>query len=297
MSTLRAPAQPVHLAAGQRRLSRIGRRLLRPTIAQVLILLGSILFLVPLVWMVSASFKTMEQAYAFPPEWIPRPFLLTPYIEGFAAYPFLTFYKNTVIITGLSVIGTVCSSSVVAFGFARLRFRGRDFLFLVLLCTMMLPSQVTMIPLYIGYAHVGWINTYWPLVLPTFFGHPFYVFLLRQFFLTLPLDLDDAAKIDGASYFAIFRRICLPLAKPAIAAVAIFMFIFQWNDFVLPLIYLQNQDMWTVAVGLSQFNTSTYQNLPSLMAMSTLAIVPEIVIFFFAQKHFVQGVVLSGIKG
>jgi multiple sugar transport system permease protein len=269
----------------------------RSAVVHVVVAAGSTVFLLPLLWMVSTSFKTPQQAFLFPPEWIPRPFVLTPYVQGWANYPFAIFLKNTVIISCLAVIGVLVSSTVVAYGFARLRFRGRNVLFVLLLSTMMLPHQVTMIPIYIGFARLGFVNTFVPLVLPLFFGVPVHIFLLRQFFLTLPRELDDAAKIDGAGYFGIFWRICLPLSKPALAAVSIFTFIYNWNDFALPLIYLQTQSLWTISIGLLQFIGSTFMDLPALMAMSTMALLPEIIIFFLAQKYFVQGIVMTGIKG
>jgi len=262
-----------------------------------MVVLGSVAFALPFVWMLSVSLMTPRQAFAFPPVWIPNPIAVDNYAYGFRTFNFLLYFRNTTTVTALAVAGTVLSSVVVAYSFARLQFKGRDTLFVILLATMMLPQQVTMIPLYVWYTQLGWVNTFMPLTVPTFFGNPFMIFLLRQFFRTIPAELDDAAKIDGAGYFGILWKICAPLAKPAIGVVAIFTFIHNWNDFQLPLIYLQNQHMWTVAIGLLQFRSSTMVNLSALMAMSMVAILPVLALFFVAQRHFVQGVVMSGIKG
>jgi ABC-type glycerol-3-phosphate transport system permease component len=283
--------------ASPRAASRSTRRVVRTLIIHAVVVAGSIAFAVPLVWMISVSLMNIRQAFSFPPEWIPRPFTIDNYLYGFRVFRFLDYFKNTAIITALAVLGTTISSTIVAYGFARLRFRGRETLFVILLSTMMLPQQVTMIPLYVWFTQLGWVNTFVPLTLPAFFGNPFMIFLLRQFFRTLPTELDDAAKIDGASFFGILWRICAPLAKPAIGVVAIFTFIYNWNDFQLPLIYLQDQRLWTVAIGLLQFRGSTFMNLPALMAMTMVVILPEIALFFLTQRYFVQGVVMTGLKG
>lgn len=261
-----------------------------------LLLAGATLFMIPFVWMLSTSLKEGTQVYTWPPVWIPNPVRFDNYSKAWALLPFTTFYLNTLQITALSIIGVVISCTLAAYGFARLRFRGRDFLFIILLSTMMLPGQVTMIPLYIWYSKLGWVNTNLPLIVPAFFGNPFSIFLLRQFFMTIPHELDDAAKIDGCSFLGIYSRIILPLSKPAVGVVAIFAFTYNWNDFIHPLIYLQSIEQFTIALGLRLFQTNTSIEMQSLMAMSIVALIPQLVVFFIAQRHFVQGVVLTGLK-
>jgi multiple sugar transport system permease protein len=281
---------------GQRR-TRSWARPLGRGVVYLLLLAGAALFMVPFVWMLSTSLKEGPQVYTWPPVWIPNPVRWDNYAKAWSMLPFAQFYWNTLRITFLSIIGTVISCSLGAYGFARLRFRGRDTLFVILLATLMLPSQVTLIPQYIWFARLGWVNTYLPLIVPAFFGNPFSIFLLRQFFMSIPHELDDAAKIDGCSFFGIYSRIIMPLSKAAVGVVAIFSFTYNWNDFLNPLIYLQSIEQFTISLGLRMFQTNTYVDMQSLMAMSVVALIPQLVIFFLAQRHFVQGVVLTGIKG
>jgi ABC-type glycerol-3-phosphate transport system permease component len=271
--------------------------IVRAVVVHLIVIIGAVAFAVPLVWMVSVSFMTMKQAFIFPPTWIPNPLTFDAFDHGFRTFRFALYLENTAIITALNVVGQIVSSAVVAYSFARLRFRGREALFIIILSTMMLPQQVTMIPQYTWFVQLGMVNTFVPLTLPAFFGNAFIIFLLRQFFRTLPTELDDAAKIDGCGYLGILWRVCVPLAKPALGVAAIFIFIYNWNDFQLPLIYLQDQRLWTAAIGLLQFRGSTFMNLPALMAMSIVIILPEIVLFFVAQRYFVQGIVMTGLKG
>ncbi|HMN29450.1 MAG TPA: carbohydrate ABC transporter permease, partial [Caldilineaceae bacterium] len=251
----------------------------------------------PFGWMLATTLKEGPQVCTWPPVWSPSPGRLDNYTKAWSMLPFAQFYWNTIRITFLSIIGTVISCSLAAYGFARLRFRGRDLLFVILLATLMLPSQVTLIPQYIWFARLGWVNTYLPLIVPAFLGNPFSIFLLRQFFMSIPHELDDAAKIDGCSFFGIYSRIIMPLSKAAVGVVAIFSFTYNWNDFLNPLIYLQSIEQFTISLGLRMFQTNTYVDMQSLMAMSVVALIPQLVIFFLAQRHFVQGVVLTGIKG
>jgi ABC-type glycerol-3-phosphate transport system permease component len=211
---------------------------------------------------------------------------------------------NTVVKHALPVaIGTVFSSSIVAYGFARLRLPGRDMLFYVCLATMMIPYAVTMVPLFITFKHLGWINTYFPLVIPAFFGNPFFIFMLRQFFMTIPQELSDAARIDGASEFGILFRIILPLAKPALTVVALLQIVFTWNDYLGPLIYLHQQEQYTLALGIENLRRTIAQvgatplAYPYLMAVSTVATVPILIAFFLAQRAFIEGISLTGLKG
>lgn len=265
-----------------------------------LLIVGAIVFLIPFIWQLSTSLKPMTEVYKFPPTWIPKPALWENYRLVFTKMPYLTFLKNTIIITIICIVGETLSASLVAYSFARLRWPGRDFWFLVLLSTLMIPWHVVMVPQFILFKHLGWIDTFYPLTVPAFFGGgAFFIFLLRQFFLTIPVELEDAAKIDGCSYFYIYSRIILPLARPALIAVAIFSFMNHWNDFMGPLIYINSLDKRTIALGLNYFRGygSYPMDLNILMAGAFLAMVPCLVIFLLAQKYFIQGVVITGVKG
>jgi len=266
-------------------------------IIYLLLLAGSSVYLFPFLFMLSTSLKTLQQTFVWPPQMIPKPLTLENYIEGWNLLPTASFYKNTFLVAALNITGTVLSSTLVAYGFARLRFRGRNVLFMILLSTMMLPGQVTMIPLYIGFSRIRWVGTLKPLFVPSFFGNPFHIFLLRQFLMTIPRELDDAAKIDGCGYFRTLVSIVLPLVIPAVGVVAIFSFTGAWNDFMGPLIYLRRLEQYTIAMGLRMFQMQGGTHMGRLMSMAVLALLPQIIIFFFAQKQMVQGVVLTGIKG
>ena len=261
------------------------------------VLIGAVVMLVPLAWLVSTSLKPDDQLFAYPPVWIPRYLNWANYSGAWNYAPFGLYLTNTLIIAGLALVGTLVSSSLVAYGFARGQFPGRDFLFAVLLSTMMLPSIVTLIPLFLVFKSLNWINTFLPLIVPSYFASPFYVFLLRQFFMSLPPDLDDAAYVDGASTFQVLTLVILPLARPALASVAIFSITFHWNDFLAPLIYLNDQSMYTLALGLYSFLDQHTAQWGYLMAASALMIVPMILLFLFAQKYFIQGIVTSGFGG
>lgn len=263
----------------------------------VLLILGSIVFMIPFLWMVSSSLKELPQIFVYPPQWIPDPFRWDNYVVTLGKMDFLVALKNTLLITGLGVLGQLLSSSVVAYGFARLRFPGREFLFLLVLSTMMLPPQVTMIPVFIIFRSLGWVDTFKPLIVPAFFGGgAFFIFLLRQFFLTIPKDLEDAARIDGCGTFRIFWQIILPLAKPALITVAIFSFMNHWNDFMGPLIYLNSAHKRTLAIALQSFQGQFTAEWNLLMAASIVVLIPVLVIFFALQRYFVEGIVLTGIK-
>ncbi|MGQ9555952.1 MAG: carbohydrate ABC transporter permease, partial [Anaerolineae bacterium] len=269
-------------------------------LAFVIILAGASVILIPFVYMVSTALKEHMETYAWPPVWIPRQLMWRNFPDALSMLPFAVFFRNTIVITFTSMVGVVLTSSIAAYGFARLRGRGRDFLFVVLLGTMMLPGQVTLIPVYILFSKIGWINTFYPLIVPAFFGGgAFNIFLLRQFFMTVPLEMDDAAKMDGCSWFGIYWRLILPLSRPALATVAIFHFMGTWNDFFGPLIYLNDVRKYTAAVGLAFFRGSSmgYARLDWLMAMSLLVMLPCLILFFLAQRLFVQGIVITGVKG
>ncbi|OUC05482.1 sugar ABC transporter ATP-binding protein, partial [Litorilinea aerophila] len=232
----------------------IGRILLYVVLAT-----GGILFIMPLLWMISTSVKPDHLIYNIPIVWIPPELDWQNYVNGWTALPFPRFYANTIFVTIVNIIGLVLSSSLVAFGFARIRFWGRDVIFLILLATMMLPSQVTLIPLYLFWSKLGLVNTYWPLIVPQWLTNAYNVFLLRQFFMTINLELDDAARIDGAGWFTIYSRILMPLSKPALGVIAIQAFAWNWNNFFDPLIYLNEPKKYTIAIGLRLFQTTQSQ--------------------------------------
>ena len=262
--------------------------------------------LLPLVWMTSTSLKT--DAQIFPREHeaarpfslqsvVPHPVKWSNYPEALKAVPFGAYLRNTLTLCVLTVIGAVLSSAVVAYGFARLRFPGREWLFLLMISTMALPSQVTMIPVFALFRKLGWYGTFLPLIVPSFCGNPFFIFLLRQFFQTIPEELTEAARIDGAGEARIFSRLMLPLARPALATCALFQFLGAWNDFFGPLLYINEPSRYTVAYGLQQFMSSFGGEWAHLMAGATVFTVPIIVLFFLAQKTFIQGIATTGSKG
>ena len=258
----------------------------------------AVVLALPLAWLVSTSLKTGAQTFLMPPKWIPDPVVWQNYPEAFRAVPFHRYFWNTMQIVIFATLGTLLTASMAAFAFARLRFPARGLLFGLVLSTMMLPGVVTLIPTFIVFRKLGWINTLLPLIVPYWFGGgAFYIFLIRQFFMTIPYELDEAARIDGASNFRIYWSVLLPLSKPVLATVAIFSFIHHWNDFFLPLVYLQDNDKWTMAIGLQGFKDlySTSWNL--MMAASTAMIIPLLVLFFFTQRYFVSGIHLTGIAG
>lgn len=265
----------------------------------VILLAGALVMMIPLVWMLSTSLKSDGEVFIVPITWIPSQILLQNYPEAVTFVPYWRYFENSVEIVVVAVLGSVVTASLVAYAFARLRAPGRDILFLILLSTMMLPGEVTLVPTYLLFRNVGWLDTYFPLIIPSFLGgSPFYIFLLRQFYMTLPLELDDAAKIDGASFFGIFWRIVLPLSKPALATVAIFAFFTQWNSFQAPLIYLNTMEKYTIPVGLRFYlSTMGTSHWNYLMAATLIAIIPPIIIFFSSQRYFVEGAVLTGLKG
>ncbi|MGA7303589.1 MAG: carbohydrate ABC transporter permease [Rhodothermales bacterium] len=265
-----------------------------------LIALG-IVFAIPLLWMFSVSLHDLAGVFAEPFRWIPEKVEWRNYVDAVSLLPFGRYLLNTVVITAFVLIGIVLSSSLVAYGFSRLRFRGRNKLFTLCIATMMLPGQVTMIPLYIGFAKLGWVDTFLPLIVPAFFGSPFYIFLLRQFFLTIPREYDEAARLDGAGKLRIYWSIILPLAKPALATVALFAFLGTWNDFFNPLIYLNSPENATLTLGLNMMKSQVIgtgvTQWQLLMAASLLVMLPNIILFFFAQKHFMKGIHVGGLKG
>ena len=259
---------------------------------------GGVVILAPFVWMLSTAVKVPGTEFIYPPQLFTRPLRWNNFSDGWTALPFTRWFFNTSIITVLSVAGAMLSSSLVAYGFARLEFPGRTILFVILLSTMMLPFHVRLIPMFITFRFLGWIDTYLPLIVPFFFGGvPFFIFLVRQFFLTIPLEMEDAAAIDGAGVFASFLLIILPLSRPVLGVVGVFAFIRVWNDFLEPLIYIHSMDKMTLSLGLRFFQDQDFTDWTSLMAVSIIVLVPSVALFFVAQKYYIHGVVTTGIKG
>ncbi|WP_334077098.1 carbohydrate ABC transporter permease [Paenibacillus sanfengchensis] len=267
-------------------------------ISFLLLLVTTFTMLLPLFFMVSTSLKSSREMLKFPPTFIPETWSFGNYSEIFDTLQFGTLYKNSLIVAVMTVIGTLISSALVAYGFARYRGRGNNIWFMLLLSTMMLPYPAIMVPQFILFSKLQWIDTFLPLIVPAFFGSAYNIFLLRQFFLTLPDDLFDAGRMDGCSEMRIWYKIALPLSGPALATVAIFAFIYSWNDLLTPVLYLSSSEYFTLPIGMSSLTSSRFRIPPwhLLMVASVLAMVPIVTLFAVAQKQFVEGIVLTGIK-
>jgi multiple sugar transport system permease protein len=281
--------------------ARNGARYVTMGLAYLLMIMMSMVFLTPLLWLISSSLQSLEGVFKVPFDWVPDQLHWDNYLAAITILPFGRYLANTLVITVLVLAGTLFSSSLVAFGFSRMRFRGRQTLFSLCIATMLLPGQVTMIPLYVLFARLGWVDTIWPLIVPAFFGSPFYIFLLRQFFLTIPFEYDEAARLDGAGPWRIYWHIILPQARPALATVAVFSFVGVWNDFFNPLIYINSFEKATLTLGLNflkaQIIGSGVTQWHVLMAASVLVLIPNVVIFFLAQRHFIKGLNVGGLRG
>jgi len=283
----------IKLRLGRKAATRLGR-----AIALIPLCIGAFFFLLPFVWVLSTSLKTDAQVYVSPPVWIPNPVKWSNYPEALTYLPFARYFRNTMEYCLMVVIGTLLTSSMVAYGFARLDFPGRDFLFMLLISTMMLPWAVRIIPVFLMWKRLGLTNTLYPLWVPSFLGGgALNIFLLRQFFMTVPLDLSDAARIDGCSEPGIYWRIIMPLSGPALTVVAVFQFLWAWNDFIRPLIYLNDSAKYTMALGLQLFIGLEQSRYNLLMAAAAAMTMPVLIIFAFAQRYMVQGVTLTGLKG
>ncbi|MFN8442413.1 MAG: carbohydrate ABC transporter permease [Caldilineaceae bacterium] len=280
-------------------------RLDRPTqtfyliLVYAILIVGALVFLLPLFWLITTSLKENSEVYVFPPTFIPHTFRWQNFPDGwfYNGMNFPRWLWNTVVITATVTVAAVIASSLCAYGFARIKFPGRDIWFMLVLASIMLPGAVTLIPLYIMYNKIGWLDTFLPLTVPAFFGGgAFNIFLLRQFFTTIPIELEEAAILDGANRFRIWWQIMLPLCKPALATVAVFTFQGVWNDFYGPLIFLTNPNNYTLALGISFFKELYNTQIPLMMAMSFLMVIPTLVAFFLAQRLMIRGVVMSGLK-
>lgn len=260
---------------------------------------GGLLMLTPFFWLVSSSLKTPQNIYIFPPQWIPNPIHWLNYAEVFEVVDVLRAVWNTVYITLFASAGVIISSAMAAYGFARLRFKGRDLVFSFLLSTVMLPYVVTMIPVFIMFSRLGWVDSFKPLIVPHWFGGPITIFMLRQFFRTIPLELEAAARIDGASRPRIFLQVILPLARPALVVTSILALVFNWNGFLEPLIYLRKRELYTLALrvnSLKEFE-SGMDWTHYMMVLATIMVVPVLILYFLAQRAFIEGIVLTGLKG
>lgn len=275
----------------------LDRDSLSTILGYILLIVVAAAFVLPLYWMLSTALKSADQMFEIPPTWIPNPVQIDNFPEVFREVPFARFLLNTLFLVVMNVIGEVISVSLIAYGFARLRFPGRSVLFLIMLSTLMIPYHVTLIPRFILFAKLGWVNTYLPLILPAFTGSPFLIFLVRQYMMSIPFDLDEAAYIDGASRFDVFWRIILPLSRPALVLVVVFTFVGTWNDFLQPLIYLNDPELFTVSLGLSFFQGARETNWNLLMAGSLLATIPPLILFFIAQRQLIGGISIEGLKG
>jgi multiple sugar transport system permease protein len=287
------PARPIRLSWAQS-----GRPVAWSHVFSYAFLIGgSFLMLVPFFWMLSSSLKPMNAIFLFPPRWLPNPPQWSNYSQAMTVLPFYRYFINTFRIEVGVIAGWTITSALPAYSFARLRWPGRDIVFYLLLGVLMLPGFVVLVPTFILWSHLHGVNSYWPLILPTWFGNPFFIFLLRQFFLTIPLELEDAALIDGAGFLRIFWEIIVPLVKPALAVVVIFSFMHVWNEFLTPLIYLNSPEKFTIALGLASFISSYGSRWDLLMAASTVTVLPMVLVFFLFQRAFVEGIALTGIKG
>lgn len=293
VQTPTAPAQSARHNDSARRSQRLWNAMI------ILILLaGGVIMLTPFVWLVVSSLKPLEKVFIFPPEWIPDPVQWQNYPDALLYKPFGLYFLNTLRIVVLNLIAILLSASFCGYGFARIRFPGRDFWFGLVLATLMVPYFVLMVPQFIIFSRLGWVDTFYPLTVPFFFGGgAFNIFLFRQFFRSLPEELADAGRIDGCNEFRIYWQIMAPLCKPAFATVAVFTFLFAWNDYIGPLLYLRSDYNFTVAIGLASFRSIMSTQWHLLMAAATAMTLPVIMLFFFAQRYFVDGLVLSGLKG
>jgi multiple sugar transport system permease protein len=270
--------------------SKAGR--IESSVRHGVLMLLALVFTTPFLWLLSTSLKTNQQIVQSSPDWIPRPATLENFLNAFHTVPLLEYGKNTLIVTLFSVLGALCSNTLVAYGFSRIQWRSREFFFIITLATLMLPFQVTMVPLFIMFSKMHWTNTFLPLIVPCFFGNAFYIFLLRQFFLGIPRELSEAARIEGATELQILWHIILPLARPALFTVALFQFLFSWNDFLGPLIYLNDQSKFTLALGLANMQSAIgLSDFGMIMAAAVVTVLPVILLFIFTQRYFIEGIV------
>ena len=265
-------------------------------IIYAMLIVGACMYLFPFLWMILTSLKAPTELMTNPPTWFPETPLWSNYIDALNYFPFWRYLLNSVFLVVMTMIGSIFSSALVGYAFARIEWPGRDIWFAILIATMILPNAVTMIPQFILFKNIGWTNSYLPLIVPAFTGNAFNIFLLRQFFRTIPMQLTESARIDGCSEFGIFARIILPLSKPALATVAVFSFMGAWNDFMGPLLYVNNKMSYTLSFGLRTFQMQSGTMWNLMMAASVVVAIPTLILFFTCQKQFIEGVNLTGIK-
>lgn len=283
---------------GRRGLTKQQRKRLGDVIALILLTVGSVTMMVPFLWMVFTSLKSLPEIYAYPPQFLPEQWLWGNYLEAWTLLPFDKFFRNSAIVSICVVLGQLFTCSLAGYSFGRLRYPGRDRLFFLYLATMMIPFAVIMIPLYVQMRWMQWVDTLWPLIIPAIFT-PWGTFMMRQFMSTLPRELEDAARIDGASFFRIYRTIILPLTKPALATLGIFTFLGSWNNFLWPLIIISSLNLKTIPLGMMAFHSRMPAKTPweLVMAAATFSIIPILIAFILGQKYYVRGIVTTGIKG
>lgn len=274
------------------------RHYLRSILTYVLLLIGAVILVVPFFWMLSTSLKTLDEVNVWPVKWIPGRLMWSNYVDVFQRLPFARFMLNSLFLAVWGIAGSLISSSLAGFGFARLRFPGRDILFFVNLTVLMLPTWAVVVPNFIMFKTIGWLDTYLPIIVPSFFGNAFYIFLFRQYFLGIPTEMEDAARMDGCSTLRIFLQIFMPLSAPAIATVAIFAFFLYWNDLLSPLVYLRSQNKFPVSLGMRMFQQATAGiiHYPRTMAAAVISMMPCVALFAIAQRLFIQGVVITGVE-
>ncbi len=272
-------------------------KLIFKAIVYIILTAGAIFCILPLLWLARSSLMTMQEIFSLPPRLFPKIPQWKNYSEMFTVLPFGRFFINTMIIVAVNVIGALFSNTIIAYAFARINFRGKNIMFGLCLSTLMIPNTVTMIPLFIEWKYLGGINTFMPLTVMSFFGNALYIFMLHQFFRTIPVEYDEAAYVDGASHPQIIFKIIVPLSKPALVVIAIFTSMTSWNDFMGPLLYLHDQEKFTISLGLKSFLSMYGSQWHLLMAASTLAVLPLLLLYFFAQKYFVEGLTMGGLKG
>lgn len=285
--------QQLRRSAARRRLTR----LIGHAVVYALMIVLALIFMLPIFWMASTSLKLPREIFAWPPEWIPSTPQWGNYAEAFGKYPLGRYMLNSAFLVIANVIGGLISVPIIAYGFARFEFPFKNVLFLLMLSTMMVPGHIKLIPLFWLYSRLDMIDTYWPLILPAYFGNPFFVFLMTQFIRTIPRDLDDAARIDGAGAWGILYRIIIPLSRPALTVVVVFTFVWVWNDFLEPIIYLRDWDSYPISVGLAFFQGRYSVEWHLFMGATLVSIIPILVVYFFAQRHLIGGLASIGIKG
>ena len=296
MSIDTAPLRP-NLPPAEPMMSRRTRALWGNIGAYLFMTALAFVFMIPLLWMFSTSLKPRWEIFVYPPEWIPSTFLWENYVDAFTRYPLGQFILNTVYLVTANLVGQIFAVPLVSYGFARLRFPGKKLIFMVVIATMMIPGHILLIPLFAIYNTLGLIDTYWPLIVPAFSGAPFFIFLMVQYMKTIPLDLDDAARMDGAGTWRILYRVILPLCKPPLTIVVVYTFLWTWNSFLQPLIFLNSFDKFPIQVGLALFRGRYSVEWNLFMAATLVSIMPILIIYFFVQRQLIGGIASVGLKG